>query len=423
MRILHLSQRYFPAVGGAEIELEKISDYLVAAGHDVTVATSDALDFEYFWDPAARRVTGRTGEHNGVQIVRFPVRHLPASKLAYRAIRRLMFEISRIKPLPAALPMRLANYTPRVPQLNHWIKDHPGGFDLVAGMNITYERFLADGFRLARRLEIPFVTYPLTHLGSGERPATDRMSQYYTMRHQVKLVKDSTAVVAQTPAEKRFYEEIGVPPDKIIVGGPGVTPADVEGGDGRRFRSRLGISDPIVLAIGVMSLDKGTVHLVQAIRRLWQEGRKLELVLIGHPLPEFEAFLGEIPTNDRDRIRHLGPVGDAEKKDALAAADLFTLASRAESFGIVYLEAWLYGLAVIGAQTWGVSDIIDHGQDGLLVPFADVPALAQAIEFLLDHPQEAVVMGERGRQKVLKEHTWDLKCQRVLDLYQRLVMN
>ena len=33
MRILHLSQRYFPAIGGAEIELEKISDYLVAAGH------------------------------------------------------------------------------------------------------------------------------------------------------------------------------------------------------------------------------------------------------------------------------------------------------------------------------------------------------------------------------------------------------
>jgi glycosyltransferase involved in cell wall biosynthesis len=247
------------------------------------------------------------------------------------------------------------------------------------------------------------------------------MSQYYTMRHQLKLVKDSTAVVAQTPAEKRFYEDIGMPANKIIVGGPGVTLSEVEGGDGQRFVTRHGISDPIVLAVGVMSLDKGTVHLVEAIRHLWQEGRKVELVLIGHPLPEFEAFLQQIPARDRDRIRFLGPVDDSEKKDALAAANLFTLASRAESFGIVYLEAWLYGLAVIGAQTWGVSDIIENGQDGLLVPFADVPALALAIEYLLDHPQDAATMGERGRQKVLREHTWDLKCRLILDLYQRLV--
>jgi glycosyltransferase involved in cell wall biosynthesis len=423
VRILHLSQRYFPAVGGAEIELEKISDYLVAAGHEVVVATSDALDFELFWDPAARRIADRRGEHHGVQIIRFPVRHLPASQLAYRAIRRLMLEISRFKPLPVGLPMHLANYTPRVPELNKWIKHQSGPFDLVAGMNITYERFLADGLRVARRLEVPFVSYPLTHLGSGERPATDRMSQYYTMRHQVRLVEASTAVVAQTPAEKRFYEEIGIPASKIIVGGPGVNPAEVEGGDGQRFVTRHGLTDPFVLAVGVMSLDKGTVHLVEAMRRLWQQGRKVELVLIGHPVPEFEVFLQQIPSRDRDRIRYLGPVDDSEKKDALAAANLFTLASRAESFGIVYLEAWLYGLAVVGARTWGVSDIIDNGQDGLLVPFADVPALAQAIETLLDHPQEAAAMGERGRQKVLREHTWELKCRLILDLYQRLVQS
>jgi len=421
VRILHLSQRYYPAVGGAEIELIKISDYLAAAGHEVVVATSDALDFELFWDPAARRLADRRGEHNGVQIVRFPVRHLPASQLAYRAIRRLMLEISRLKPLPTALPMHLANYTPWVPELSKWIKNQAGSFDLVAGMNITYERFLADGYRLARHLEVPFVSYPLTHLGSGQRPASDRMSQYYTMRHQLKLVKASTAVVAQTPAEKLFYEDIGMPANKIIVGGPGVAPTDVEGGDGQRFRSRHGISDPIVLSVGVMSLDKGTVHLVEAMRRLWQEGRKVVLVLIGHPLPEFEAFLRQIPAGDRERIRYLGPVADSEKKDALAATNLFALASRAESFGIVYLEAWLYGVAVIGAQTWGVSDIIENGHDGLLVPFADVPALTLAIEHLLDHPQEAAAMGERGRQKVLSAHTWEIKCRLILDLYQSLV--
>ena len=41
-----------------------------------------------------------------------------------------------------------------------------------------------------------------------------------------------------------------------------------------------------------------------------------------------------------------------------------------DSFGIVYLEAWLYRKPVIGARTWGVTDVIADGKDGLLVAAA-----------------------------------------------------
>lgn len=420
MRILHISQRYYPAVGGAEIELAKISAHLVAAGHEVVVATSDALDFELFWDPDARRITDSRGEHDGVQIVRFPVRLLPFSPLSHRATRRFIFELSRINIVPARLLMEIARYTPRIQGLGEWLFKQAGEFDLVTGMNVAYERFLDDGLRLARRQGVPFVSIPLTHLGTGDRPATDRMSQYYTMRHQLALVKASSAVVAQTPAEKRFYEATGVPERKIIIGGPGVSPGELAGGDGYRFRQRYNLKEPIITAVGVMSSDKGTGHLVNAMRHLWQAGRQATLVLIGHPLPDFESFFRELPAGDRDKVLFLGPVDDSEKKDALAASNVFALPSRAESFGIVYLEAWMYNLPVIGANIWGVSDLIEDGVDGLLVPFGDELALSQSIGMLLDNPQESIAMGERGRQKVLLQHTWDLKCQLVLDLYEQL---
>ena len=56
MKILHIIPRYLPAVGGAEIHMAELSQRLAAAGHEVTVATSNALDFEYLWDPNKRKV-------------------------------------------------------------------------------------------------------------------------------------------------------------------------------------------------------------------------------------------------------------------------------------------------------------------------------------------------------------------------------
>lgn len=117
----------------------------------------------------------------------------------------------------------------------------------------------------------------------------------------------------------------------------------------------------------------------------------------------------------------LGPVSEDEKRDALAAADIFALPSRTDSFGIVYLEAWLYRKPVIGACTWGVTDVIVDGKDGRLVPFGDVPALADTIAFLADNPDVRAAMGARGEQKVYTLHTWEHKHALVHQLYCGLV--
>lgn len=407
--------------------MQEFSAWLAAAGHQVTVVTSDALDFELFWDPRRRRVAEPSGAHRGVQIRRFPLRHLPLSQLAYPGLRRLLWLLSMVPPVPERFMSGLAAYTPWVPSLWRWADTQTEPYDLVGATTTAFEPFVAAGLRVARRQGVPFVCYPLTHLGAGPEPGEDANSRFYIMRHQVGLVAASDAVIAQTESERDFYVGRGVPSGKIAVVGSGVTPEAVLGGRGERFREHHDIEGPLVLAIGAMAADKGTVQTVEAVRQLWRAGRQVDLVLIGAVLTRFAEYLRGLPAADRERIHVLGPVSEEEKRDALAAATLYAMPSRTESFGITYLEAWLNGLPVIGARTWGVMDLIDEGRDGLLVPFDErpaesgAPALAEAIAYLLDHPDEAARMGQAGREKVLANHTSDIKCRMVEEVYQRLV--
>jgi len=421
MRILHLIQRYWPARGGAESHLGELSARLAAEGHQVTVATTNALDFELFWDRRSRRVVGAKETYNDVRILRFPVRHLPGSSLTYAGVRRFLWLLSMARPVPVGVLFRLARFTPWVPDLERWLVTTDEPFDLVAGMTICFEPLIEMGLRFARRRGLPFVSYPLTHLGAGSRPGTDALSRFYTMRHQVALVRDSDAAVVQTPAEGTFYASLGISLARLVVGGPGVAPAEVLGGDRARFRQRHNLQGPVVVSLSAMSYDKGTIHLVQAVRRLWREGRQVDLVLAGAVLAPFQHYLSTLPEADARRLKVLGPVDDAEKRDMLAAADIFAMPSRTDSFGIVYLEAWLYRLPVIAARTWGVSDVVSDGEDGLLVPFGDVPALAQVLNRLLDHPVEQAALGSRGEQKVYRQYTWEHRYAPVRDLYARLI--
>ena len=293
-------------------------------------------------------------------------------------------------------------------------------------MGIGFEPFFEAGATFAKQQQIPFVTYPLAHLGAGEKPGEDALGRFYTMRHQTALVKESDGIIAQTPTEKQFYESKGVAPDRIWPIGPGVNPNDfiVDGqlkGDGEAFRKRHNIQNPLVISISQMCFDKGTEDTVEAVRQLWAAGIEVDLALAGAILEPFAQFLDQLPTKDRERIHVLGFVSDEERYDMLAAADILSMPSRTDSFGVVYLEAWLYGKPVIGANTWGVNSVIAHDEDGILVPFNDKAAVAEAIKHLIEEPALAQSMGEKGRNKVMTEHTWDHKIGSIEKIYTQLV--
>jgi glycosyltransferase involved in cell wall biosynthesis len=80
--------------------------------------------------------------------------------------------------------------------------------------------------------------------------------------------------------------------------------------------------------------------------------------------------------------------------------------SRAESFGIVFLEAWSFGVPVVGCRAGAVSDVVEDGVTGLLISAGDSEALARSVTRLLENPAEARRMGAEGQRRVREQHTW-----------------
>ena len=92
--------------------------------------------------------------------------------------------------------------------------------------------------------------------------------------------------------------------------------------------------------------------------------------------------------------------------------------SRAESFGLVFLEAWAFGLPVIGCRVGAIPDVVEHGVSGLLISPDDSEGLAACVSRLIDDPAEAKRLGAEGRRRVLAQHTWsavEQRARRALD--------
>jgi glycosyltransferase involved in cell wall biosynthesis len=416
MRILHVNAAYWPFVGGAETYLQAISERLVRDGHEVTVATTDATDVQCFWDPHQPRVPDQASTINGVRVVRSPVGHLPLAPWSYHLLRRLATDLARAPVNTRPVLDRLVPYIPWVPTLEQTLGELPAGFDLVHGVNISLEWPLIAGWRYARRQGLPFVATPLLHFGETA------VQRFYTMPHQMAVLRDADRVVVLTGIEGRELEELGVPGERISRLGAGVDLDRLQGGDGARFRAQHGIDGPVVTFLGRVVDDKGAVNLVQAMQSLWRRGRNATLVIAGPAVQpsSFERIYNGLPDSDRMRILRMNLVADAVKQDILAATDLFAMPSRVDSFGIVYLEAWAYGVPVIGCQAGGVPDVIDDGKDGLLVPFGDPATLASAIETLLADPERRQSMGQRGRAKVQAHYTWERIYAKLGQIYEEL---
>lgn len=429
MRLLHLIQRYWPVRGGAEAHLQAVSERLASDGHEVTVATTNVHDLAGFTRGGGSIVGEHETERHGVRILRFPIKQAPFPKISIRVLRRLTVEVSRRELGSLSLLRRLSESTLQAPALNRWLNTQAGRFDIIAAMGIGYESLYWPAAEFAVRTGVPFFCYPLTHLGEDyssyrDRPASTprgkpALSDYYTMRQQVELLRTSSVIFAQTSIEVDYLAGAGISPERIVLAGAGVAPDEVTGGSEERFRESAGIQSPFVLALGTHSADKGTLVLIEAMQRIWERKFEASLVLAGSVQPEVTRALHVLPAACRARIHQLGAIDDQSRRDALAACALLALPSRSDSFGIVLLEAWLNDKPVIGARAGGLPAVIDEGRDGLLTPFGDAPALADALAQLLGNARLRSEFGRTGRAKVLARYTWDTIYPRIREAYER----
>jgi glycosyltransferase involved in cell wall biosynthesis len=238
------------------------------------------------------------------------------------------------------------------------------------------------------------------------------------MPQQIDVLQRSQRVCTMTDREARFLQSRGVPAERCVTIGAGVNVAEVTGGDAVAFRTDYAISDaPVVVQVGAMARDKGTITTIEAMQQVWARGIPATLVLLGAPLQHFTDYVAGLSVDVKARLRIIPYATQADVLNAYAAASVFVLPSRTDSFGIVFLEAWCNRLPVIGADAGGIPDVIRAGVTGSLVPFADVPALGEALITLLSRPDLAAQYAQAGYKEVLAQHTWDHVYARIYPHY------
>jgi glycosyltransferase involved in cell wall biosynthesis len=188
------------------------------------------------------------------------------------------------------------------------------------------------------------------------------------------------------------------------------------GVDTRRFRPRtpqekaalrevLGLpADALVITYtGRLLRGKGLESLLDAFARVAEP--RAHLMLVG-------SGAGQALSNEDDlrervsrlaldgRVTFTGRVDAVE--DCLGASDVFAFPSEFEALGLSLIEAAACGLPCVGTRTGGIVDVIEDGRTGLLVPPADVDALAAALEALLADPDRRAALGARGRERVVE---------------------
>jgi glycosyltransferase involved in cell wall biosynthesis len=403
MRLLHVTQRYPPAIGGAEKYIADLSEELVQRGHQVDVFTSRALDF-YTW----KNELPRFEQLNGVNVYRFSAmrRRAWVWSILHFGLRHYWSTRSRWYE-----PLIFFGGGPLAPGMLWAILAQGRRYDLIHLSCLVYGH-VAYGYWAARRLGVPVVVTPHAHT---------RQEDTYNLGYQRDVMFGCDHVIAVTPTERDLFLDLGLDPWRVSVAGNGLRPDDYPGDQRATARRRLGLPDEgfAVLFLGRKSDYKGLDVALEAYAALQRQGLPTSFLAVG---PETDYSQALWPRyQGLPGLTVLGAVSDEEKLAALAACDCLVLPSIGEAFGIVFLEAWLMGKPVIGARVPAVSSVIDDGQDGWLAVPGDASDLAACIARLVADPDLARRMGATGRDKVLRRYTVPRIADRVEGIYLRVL--
>lgn len=143
-----------------------------------------------------------------------------------------------------------------------------------------------------------------------------------------------------------------------------------------------------------------------ALRRLRTRLPSIEYSVVGEGTlrPHLEAFARAIGVEDC--VRFVGRISEARLLEEYRNADLFILPSKKEGFGIVFLEAWKYGLPVICGKEGASSEVVIDGESGVVVDPDDIQGLARAIERVLENPEFAAALARNGIGRLRRNYTF-----------------
>jgi glycogen(starch) synthase len=241
------------------------------------------------------------------------------------------------------------------------------------------------------------------------------------LRSGIKRAAAVTACSAVTlhDAESRF----GLEPGRGVVIPNGVDLADADSLESpARFTPWSDDPDrSYLLALGRVVDKKGFDLLLAAYAGIDPARSRSDLVIAGSGaaldgLVRMAAELGVA-----DRVHFVGRLSREEVAAAMSGATAFVMPSRFEPFGIVILESWRAGVAVVASNRGGAPEFVDDGVTGVLVDPFDTAAFSQALDGILAHPSTRESIAVAGHARV-PAFAWPVVAEEYQRVYRSVVV-
>ena len=168
--------------------------------------------------------------------------------------------------------------------------------------------------------------------------------------------------------------------------------------------------------LGLIVDRKGIFDLVKVIKRLINDGNKVQLTIGGNG--ETTRLLNLIKKyNITKRVKYSGYI-QAKKKDCLLRhTDIFVLPSYAEAMPMSILEAMAYAVPVVSTYVGGIPELVIDGETGYLIDPGDLDALYEKISLLIQSKDIRRDFGNKGRLLIENKYNIDIISQKLSEIY------
>jgi len=280
--------------------------------------------------------------------------------------------------------------------------------------------------RIKHELDLPFVS--TFHTLARVKAEGGDMEPEWRERAEAEIISCADAIcVSCTEEQRQFLRLYGQPAGKIEIIAPGVEHAFFAPGERGGARNALGLPQdaPVLLFVGRIQPLKGPDVAVRALAAM---NRRDALLLVvggasgqegGSEMAHVQRLVTELGVEGQ--VRFIEPQPHHILSTYYRAADAVIVPSRSESFGLVALEASACGIPVVASAVGGLLTLVDHGDNGFLVEDRDPDLFAAYLNDILDHPDMAISMGQRGADRA-RQYTWGFAAARLRRVYADLTV-
>ena len=303
------------------------------------------------------------------------------------------------------------------------IRTNPTRSSLLRGAGLVVDEFPFGGLldittgRALNRLAadyrpdvaLAWMNRAAARMPSGPFIKVARLGGYYDLKYY----KRCDYLVGNTPDICRYLKDQGWPEERTAYL-PNFVDADrMPPADRRQFDTPAEV--PLLLCLGRLHRNKGFDTALTALADipdayLWIAGEGSERAAL-------ERLAGALGV--AERVRFLGWRTDVPA--LLATADIFLCSSRHEPLGNMVIEAWAHSTPVAACASQGPAQLITDGEDGLLCPVEDAPALAGLANTLIDDPAAAQTLAVAGAETFRRNYAEGPVVQRYLDFFETVV--